>query len=100
MVKADDGRPETMAARHEIHIEWNSPVDTPDAGAVTYPTMFPIVAAAYHARGGLDPDLPGSSGVLGTGRADIRLAVDAAGELYVLSKVDGMIRQVVGEAGR
>jgi hypothetical protein len=30
------------------------------------------------------------------GRADIRLAVDATGELYVVSKTDGMIRAVVG----
>jgi hypothetical protein len=29
------------------------------------------------------------------GRADTRIAVDAAGELYVYTKTDGMIRQVV-----
>jgi hypothetical protein len=32
----------------------------------------------------------------GHGRVDIRFATDSAGELYVLSKSDGMIRQVVG----
>jgi len=53
------------------------------------------VLAAYKARGGTDPDLPGSSTVSGPGRADIRFAVDSAGELYILSKVDGMIRAVV-----
>jgi hypothetical protein len=30
------------------------------------------------------------------GRADIRLALDGDGELYILSKSDGMIRAVVG----
>ena len=34
--------------------------------------------------------------VSGRGRVDMRLAEDAAGELYVLTKSDGMIRQVVG----
>jgi len=58
--------------------------------------MFPIAQAAYHARGGKDPDLPGRADVSGMGRADTRIAVDAAGELYVYTKTDGMIRQVVG----
>ena len=30
------------------------------------------------------------------GRVDLRFAEDSAGELYVLTKSDGMIRQVVG----
>ena len=30
------------------------------------------------------------------GRADVRLAVDASGELYLHSKSDGMIRKVTG----
>ena len=54
-----------------------------------------MVLTAYKARGGMDPDLPGQSTVSGPGRADIRFGVDAAGELYLLSKVDGMIRAVV-----
>jgi hypothetical protein len=33
--------------------------------------------------------------VSGPGRADIRFAADASGELYLLSKVDGMIRALV-----
>jgi hypothetical protein len=92
MVRADDGRPDTMAAMHPVQIR------TRAAGGPeqTFPSLFPIVAAAYHARGGVDPDLPGASDVLGTGRADIRLAVDARGELFILSKVDGMIRSVTG----
>ena len=39
---------------------------------------------------------PGAAAVAGRGRVDLRFAVDNAGELYVLTKSDGMIRQVVG----
>jgi hypothetical protein len=59
-------------------------------------TFTPITEAAYHARGGKDPDLPGRGTVSGSRRADARFALDAAGELFVYSKTDGMIRQVVG----
>lgn len=90
MLAADDGRPETRAPLHEVTIRWNGE---------TYPSMFPVVQAGYHARGGKDPDLPGLATVSGDGRADIRLAVDASGELYILSKSDGMIRVVVAIGG-
>jgi len=86
MIAADDGKPGTLARIHEMTIRWNGE---------TYPTMFAIVEAAYHARGGKDANLPGSSTVSGDGRADIRFAADAAGELYILSKSDGVIREIV-----
>jgi len=57
--------------------------------------MFPITESAYHARGGKDPNLPGRGTVSGEGRSDVRLGVDAAGELYLYSKTDGVIRQIV-----
>jgi hypothetical protein len=95
MLAADDGDPDTMAPMHEVALRWDNPNDTPDAGKQVYPTMFPIVEAAYHARGGKDPNLPGRATISGEGRADVQLAVDAAGELYVLSKSDGMIRSIV-----
>jgi hypothetical protein len=57
--------------------------------------MFPIAQAAYQARGGKDPDLPGRATVSGEGRADARFAIDEAGELYFYSKTDGMIRSVI-----
>jgi hypothetical protein len=87
MLAADDGKAETLAPLHEVKIRWKGQV---------YDTFMPIAQAAYHARGGKDPDLPGRGLVSGTKRADARFAVDAAGELYVYSKTDGMIRQVVG----
>ena len=95
MLKADDGNPDTMAAMHEIQLRWADPNDSPDAGKKVYESMYPIAMAAYRARGGKDPDLPGRATVSGTGRADAHFAVDAAGELYVFSKTDGMLRAVV-----
>jgi hypothetical protein len=94
MLAADDGDADTMATMHEIHVRWDDPNDTPDAGPKVYPTMFPIAEAAYHFRGGKDPNLPGRANVSGDGRADAQFAVDAAGELYLFSKTDGMIRSV------
>jgi hypothetical protein len=86
MLAADDGDPRTMAERHEIRIGWEKQV---------YDTMFPIAQSVYHARGGKNPLLPGRAVVSGEGRADANLAVDAAGELYVFTKSDGMIRALV-----
>jgi hypothetical protein len=93
MLAADDGKPATLAAMHDVHLKWSAPGEG-GAPAREYPSAFPVVLVAYKARGGVDPDLPGQSTVSGPGRADVRFAVDAAGELFVLSKVDGMIRAV------
>ena len=91
MLAADDKKPDTLAAAHDVHLNWKAPGEST---AREFPSAFPVVLAAYRSRGGTDPDLPGQSTVSGPGRADIRFAVDAAGELYLLSKVDGMIRAV------
>lgn len=98
MLAADDSNPRTLAAMQELRIWWNDPTDSPDRGRQLYPTMAAIVEAGYHSRGGKDPDLPGSATVSGSGRVDLRLAVDRKGELYLLSKSDGMIRVVTGAA--
>jgi hypothetical protein len=105
MLAADDGNPSTLAKIRSLNISWNNPNDP--AGEQLFGTlttssairgpMFQIIEDAYEDRGGLDPDLPGGANVTGTfGRADIRLAADNDGELYVLSKSDGMIRAIVG----
>lgn len=86
MLAADDEDPKTLAQMHEVRIRWNDKV---------HDTLTPIAEATYRARGGKDPDLPGRGAVSGPRRADARFAVDAAGELYIYSKTDGMIRQVV-----
>jgi hypothetical protein len=91
MLAADDNDPSTLAARHDVHLRWKAPGEAATA-LREYPSAFPVVLAGYKRRGGMDPDLPGQSTVSGPGRADIRFAVDAGGELYLLSKVDGMIR--------
>ena len=99
MLAADDGKPGTMAAIHEVKLVWDDPNDSPDAGKKTYDSMFSIAEAGYHARGGKDPHLPGRAAVTKGGRADARFSIDANGELYLYSKSDGMIRTVVGAAG-
>jgi hypothetical protein len=96
MLAADDGNAATLAAARPLQVRWDHPGDSPDRGPQLFPTMFPIVLAGYLARGGTDADLPGRATVSGPGRADIGLARDAAGELYILSKADGMIRAVTG----
>ena len=88
MLAADDTNPATLATAHPLELRRDEPTGT------TFPTMFPLVLASYTARGGTDADLPGRSTVSGPGRADIRFGVDAAGELYILSKSDGVIRLV------
>ena len=79
MLAADDGNPATVAQIHEI-----------DAG------LRRLVEDAYRMRGGRGEALPGAAAVSGRGRVDVRFAADNEGELYILTKSDGMIRKVVG----
>ena len=85
MLAADDDNPATMAQMHEVKLHWNDQV---------HDTFTSIAQVAYQSRGGKDPDLPGRGTVSGSRRADARFALDAAGELFVYSKTDGMIRQL------
>ena len=107
MIAKADGDRTSQAAVHELQVVFDSPSDTPDAGAVNR-RLFDGVSDAYAARGGNAPGnsaLPGSAQVTigndpdgvpyGGGRADIRLAQDGDGEIYILSKSDGMIRRLV-----
>jgi Glucose / Sorbosone dehydrogenase/PEP-CTERM motif len=107
MVAADDGDPSTLAAIHPLDVLWDNPDNL--AGQELFTTlfsdnairgpMFQIAEAAYEARGGQDPNLPGGASVTGAfGRADIRIQIGADGEPYILSKSDGMIRSVIGWA--
>src|SRR5581483_4371578 len=86
MEAADRQSPKMMAAMHPVKIQWKGEV---------YPRMAPINEVAYHARGGKAEHLPGAGRVPG-GRSDIRIGMDAAGELYIMSKSDGVIRMVTG----
>lgn len=78
VLAADDGDPATVAPFYEL---------TTNLRAISEET--------YKKRGGKQPSLPGRSAVAGAGRIDLRLAEDNEGELYVLTKGDGMIRTVV-----
>jgi hypothetical protein len=97
MIAADDTNRTTLATIHEIQVVYNN----------AERRMFDVVADEYHLKGGnvtgqvLPTGAPVTSGndpngvPYGGGRADIRLAVGGDGELYVLSKSDGMIRKLV-----
>ena len=108
MLAADDGDPNTLAAIHSFNVLWDNPDDaageqlytvTTPEGAVLGP-LHQIVEQGYESRGGTDPNLPGGASVTGPfGRADIRIQVDDAGELYILSKSDGMIRYITEAFG-
>ena len=106
MLAADDGVRTTQAAIHELQVVHDNPLDAPDLGPLPR-RLWDAVAMTYTNRGGLPgaQRLPGGSSdyttwtndvegvAYGKGRADIRLAVDGDGELYVLSKSDGAIRK-------
>ena len=94
MLAADDGNPKTMARMYEVKILWNDPHDKPDAGKQVYDVMMPIVKNTWRQRGSKAENMNGKGRVSGE-RADVRLAVDQAGEMYVYSKSDGMIRRIV-----
>jgi hypothetical protein len=100
MLAADDGQRMTLANIHELQVVFNG----------VKRRVFDLVADKYHAKGGNNGGsaLPGScvglatggndpEGVpYGCGRADIRLALSSDGELFLLSKSDGMIRRFAG----
>lgn len=79
LLAADDGKPTTVAPIYEVNAGLRS-----------------LTEEAYRKRGGKGEALPGMGAMAGRGRIDIRFAEDNDGELYVLTKSDGMIRRVVG----
>jgi hypothetical protein len=110
------GQRNHQAQIHELQVVFKSPFDT-SAGVAKKSRMFDVVAEAYAHKGGTpaaDHVLPGGAAATtgfkdtekkqpkadpegvpyGGGRADVRLAVSNDGELYVLSKPDGMIRKM------
>jgi hypothetical protein len=114
---AAKGDRDKAAPIHEIQIMYKSPYDPSLKGPVAR-RMYDIVADAFKAkngksmpntvmpsaapmvggfRGGTQRESkPDPYGVpYGGGRADVRLSMGVDGELYVLSKSDGMIRRIV-----
>lgn len=89
MLKADDGNPATVAPMREITIRWKAPGA---AEAAVYPTLRPVSVAGFEAR---RLAVPSAVGAKGPQRTDMRLALDADGEIYVMTKADGVIRAVV-----
>lgn len=77
VLAADDGNPLSMAPLKELNTRLRT-----------------LSEDTYRRRGGRAEGLPGRGAVAGAGRVDLRLAEDNDGELYLLTKGDGMIREV------
>jgi hypothetical protein len=113
---ATRGQRNHQAQIHELQIMYKSPYDASAQTAVKR-RMFDVVAESYTHKGGTpaqDRVLPGAAGATtgwrdpdhkqpkadaegvpyGGGRADVRMAEGGDGEIYVLSKSDGMIRKM------
>jgi hypothetical protein len=109
------GKRNQQAQIHELQIAHKDAAGS--AGQPAKRRMFDIVAETYAHRGGMPPPdhaLPGNGAATtrsqdpahpeakmdpegvayGGGRADVRMALGGDGELYVLSKSDGMIRKL------
>ena len=78
ILKADDNNPMTVAPIYEIKTD-----------------LRKLSEDTYKKRGGLSSGLPGRGAVAGAGRVDLRIAEDSDGELYFLTKGDGMIRKAI-----
>jgi glucose/arabinose dehydrogenase/mono/diheme cytochrome c family protein len=79
VLAADDGNPTTLAPIYEMDAD-----------------LRRLTEETYRKRGGKGDAIPGMGAQAGRGRVDLRFAVDNDGELYILTKSDGMIRKVVG----
>jgi len=113
---ATHGQRNHQAQIHELQVMYKSPYN-PSSQTASKRRMFDIVAESYSRRGGTPlPDhvLPGGANATtgwrdaehtqpkadpdgvayGGGRADVRIAMGGDGEIYVLSKSDGMIRKM------
>jgi mono/diheme cytochrome c family protein len=78
VLAADDGNPTTVAPIYDVDN-----------------ALRRLTEEMYRQRGGKGQALPGMAMISGRGRVDLRFAVDDEGELYILTKSDGMIRKVV-----
>jgi glucose/sorbosone dehydrogenase len=113
---ATHGQRNHQAPIHELQIMYKSPYDA-SAQTAAKRRMFDVVAESYAHKGGTpgqDRVLPGAAAATtgwrdpdhkqpkadpegvpyGGGRADTRIALGGDGEVYVLSKSDGMIRKM------
>ena len=77
VLAADDGNPVSMAPIKELNTN-----------------LRQLSEETYRKRGGRAEGLPGRGAIAGAGRIDLRLAEDHDGELYLLTKGDGMIREI------
>jgi len=92
LLASDVSKPNTVPPMNPVKIRWSAP----GGSSEVYGSMYPITERVYRARGGALPTLPGYAKVPNGGRSDIHFWADSTGELYIMSKSDGMIRKVVG----
>ncbi len=100
LIASDDSNRTNLAPIHELQVVYNG----------VERRLYDLVRDEFVHKGGIRPSggvLPGNGGGLrtdgidpygvayGGGRADIRLAMPGDGEIYILSKSDGMIRRLV-----
>jgi len=114
---ADSKLPNKQAEIHELQIMYKSPYGTSQDEEKR--RMFDIVKDAFAHKGGIavkncvlpDGSSSAEGGLIacggrghgldpygveyGGGRADVRLAMGGDGEIYILSKADGMIRKMI-----
>jgi hypothetical protein len=91
MLAADAAHSKKPVDMHPMKIRWGK-----QGGSVeVYGSMYAVTEAVYHERGGTAPGLPGFAKVTEGGRADIHFWQDSGGDLFIISKSDGMIRSVV-----
>jgi hypothetical protein len=94
---AAHGVHDKFAQVHEIQFVYKAPNAS---GPAIKRAMYDIVADAFLAKGGKPapskrmPDPYNDGARYGGGRADVRLALDGDGELYLLCKTDGWIRKL------
>ena len=80
--------------RDAVLVEWT---DSDVANATFQGTAREILRVGFNATFHPMADLIFNPGApYGGGRADIRLALGGDGEIYVLSKSDGMVRKLTG----
>ena len=98
MLAADDSKSRDAGGAARCPSEWSAPGEARSPAAASIRRRSPSCWRRTRPAAAPTPICRDTSTVSGPGRADVRFAVDAAGELYLLSKVDGMIRAVVGAA--
>ncbi len=83
LVDANDDNPEHLASKFAFTT-----------------TLREQVESTYKKRGGTQLPLPGRGVIAGPGRIDLRFGQDRSGEIFIMTKSDGMIRKIADVVDR